>query len=156
MAVIKVKYRFHKKIPEGEPRWNRTRWLDAHPEDIPMDEENMAARRRGYDDEGLRSLMAAIGIRAVVDYSKAYNNIVVEHNGKLENNKDIIEDCRAFFEDEFMQFFTNGMSSKEIEEIIKKTPAIKFRSIATLLERQRDLANNTTTIIEEQCDEQCS
>ena len=99
---------------EFPEKWmTREKWMAKHPEDKWLDDENMAARQRGYDDQDFRQLMAAICLRAVVDYKKAYQD---------PNKTDVIDNCHEFFKSEMFQYFVNGMEVSKIERIIEEAP----------------------------------
>ena len=61
-------YSFKKEVERG---WNRKKWLAEHPEDLPLDAENQMWRQRGWDDDGIRQLYAAICLRVCIDYKNA-------------------------------------------------------------------------------------
>lgn len=98
--------------------WDAPAWLEYHPEDIPMDKENLAARARGYDDDHLKQLFAGICLRACVDYRAALD-------GKQVDGKDpafTIEECEAFFQGETFQYLVGEMSLESIRKMIRATP----------------------------------
>lgn len=109
-------------FPSTNPKkWmTRKKWLKAHPEDKPLDRENQIARRRGYDDSDFRQLMAAICLRAIVDYKKASKDPAMA---------EVAISCHDFFKSEMFQFFVNGMDVETIERIIKETPDSKIHNI---------------------------
>lgn len=108
-----------KRIAKKETReYTAVTWLEEHPEDIPIARENLEARKRGFSNDDIRQLMAAMCLRACVDYKKACN----PRNRNTEQGEKAIDECRKFFKGEIFQYFTNGMSLNEIERIIRATP----------------------------------
>ena len=113
---------------ENMDKWiTREKWLAKHPEDKSIDDENMAARRRGYDNADVRQLMAAICLRAVVDYKKAID--------KPEMTK-VVDTCHDFFKSEIFQFFVHGMEVEKIEKTIEETPMSLIHSIWKMSEER--------------------
>lgn len=144
-------------------------WLKAYPEDIPLARENLAARDRGFANDDVRQLMAAICLRACIDYKKAIH----PRESWTNRNQRTIKDCRNFFGGEIFQFFVNGMAVKDIEKAIQRTPEDAIKNIWKKMENKqpskshlkdpavkkkpkKKSAKNTTPIIEERCDEQGS
>ena len=144
-------------------------WIKLHPEDIPMARENIQARDRGFADDDVRQLMAAICLEACVDYKRALRPNVI--NTKI--GQQTIKDCRRYFGEEIFQYFVNGMPVKDIEAAIRRTPEDAIKRIWKKMENKqaskshlkeptvkkkpkRKTAKNTTPIIEERCDEQGS
>ena len=115
----------YKMKPDDKRKWDRKRWLEAHPEDIPLDEENQMWRRQGYDNDGIRQLFAAICLRVCIDYKNATLNRNVD--GKTP--EETIEDCRKFFKEDIFQFFVNRIPVEEIERTIRATPKDAIHSI---------------------------
>ena len=107
------------KKPKERKYIDRKKWLEMYPEDKPIDDENMQARARGYDDMAFRQLMAAIGVRAVADYKLASLGKSVD---KVPSEA-VMEECHAYFMDDYFQFFVNRIKVEKIEEIIKNTDA---------------------------------
>ena len=110
---------FFEKRERNEKPYYRKQWLAKHPEDIEMDAENMYSRQKGWDEDGIRNLMAAICLTACSDYQRAirgksYEAATPPYVVKVE--------CERHFNSEMMNFFTNGMEAEEIAEDIKKLP----------------------------------
>lgn len=97
----------------------RKQWLEKHPEDRWIDDENQYYRRKGFDDDGLRCLMAAICLKACADYQRTLEGKTWEE--KMPPYLAQVE-CRRFFDTEMMQYFTNGMDSKDIAKDIRSLP----------------------------------
>lgn len=108
-----------KKPPEIKEVYDAVKWLKKHPEDIPMAKENLAARDKGYDNDAVRNLMAAICLRACADYKAVLSGKRPE---KLMNPELVMKDCHDFFSGDIFQFFINRMSVEEIEKTIRATP----------------------------------
>jgi len=128
-------------------KYNRFSWLRGHPEDISIDLQNIKARKRGYANDDVRQLMAAICLQACVDYKQATSGKKIEG----EKIEETIERCEAFFadEDDIFQMFVNRISPEEIKHIIKATPKGSIRSIWKNNEFSETPAIFTTPIIEE-------
>jgi hypothetical protein len=114
---VKIKIKPALNVPGYGP--TRAGYLKKYhdPETLALDAENQAARLRGYDDDGIRQLMAAISLQAILDYKKACTR------GKAIKGRsatDMKQECDAFFKDEFFQYFVNGMKLEEIHEWIDK------------------------------------
>lgn len=114
---VKVKNKPALNVPGYGP--TRAGYLKKYhdPETLALDAENQAARLRGYDDDGIRQLMAAISLQAILDYKKSCTR------GKAIKGRsatDMKQECDAFFKDEFFQYFVNGMKLEEIHEWIDK------------------------------------
>jgi len=105
--------------------WDAVRWIKCHPEDIPLARENLAARDRGYDNDGLRQLMAAISLRAVTDYSLATKGIHVDHTFPPIT----IEECERFFESDIFDFFINRINKDEVKKHIRGMNPEMIRAI---------------------------
>jgi len=112
-------------VKEDKRGMNRHKWLSMHPEDYPMDAENQAARTQGWDDDGFRTLIAAVCLRACADYKKA--SVGKNVDGKPPDK--VMEECRRFFQDDLFQFFVNRISVSEIERYIRATPEGFIHSI---------------------------
>lgn len=116
------------------PPMDRHTWLKEHPEDIVIDNENMAARTRGYDDNGLRSLMAAMCLRTIIDYKNAVEGKT--YNTPTQKNLvAIIENCEEAFTDDLFAFFTNGLSPDEIRSVIINTPKEDIHAITYVINK---------------------
>ena len=141
----------HKMAPEEhiDYRMDRKKWLEIHPEDIPMDEENQRSRQHGWDKDGVRQLFAAICLRTCIDYKTASMGRQIE--GKKSDK--IAIDCRQAFNEDLFEFFTNGMKPKEIEKILLRTPKSTIHNIWKKATedgvRKSNLAKNTRPILEE-------
>lgn len=108
-----------KKPPEIKEVYDAVKWLKKHPEDIPMAKENLAARDKGYDNDAVRNLMAAICLRACADYKA----VLTGHRPEKMMDPELIrKDCHKFFSSDIFQFFINRMSVEEIEKTIEATP----------------------------------
>lgn len=105
--------------------WDAVTWLQSHPEDIPTARENLQARDKGFDNDNVRQLMAAICLKACVDYKYAISRGVRD----TKYGQRMMEDCHKFFEGDIFQFFVNGMSVDEIEKYIRATPEDSIKSI---------------------------
>ena len=108
-------------------------WLQQHPEDIPMARENLAARDRGYDDDGIRHLFAAVCLRACVDYKSATM-------GRPVDKKDpdwTVDDCKRFFRSEIFQYFINRVPPEEVERTIRATPKDAIQNIWSKNEKEQ-------------------
>ena len=135
-----------KKTPlcvTGSKQMDRKEWLKYHPEDIPLDQENMAARQRGWDNDGFRSLIAAVCLRTVIDYKNALTKDTYYIDGRQyaptsKKTERIIESCEEAFADDLFEFFTNGIDPKDIAKIIQDTPGEKLRGISNTLGRLRN------------------
>jgi len=113
-----------KKKP-GPKEPDRFSWLEKYPEDIPLDEDNQAARKRGYDEDGIRAMMAAACIKAIADYKH-----LTDLNRPLSKaEKERKEECLDFFADDYFQYFTNQMPLREITKIIARYPSNHIHSI---------------------------
>lgn len=99
--------------------YNRFSWLKNHPEDLPIDEENQKSRKRGFDIDGFRGLIAAICLRACIDYKKATEGKTVD----CKKPERTIADCHKFFDGDMFQFFVNRIPVSEIERMIRSTPS---------------------------------
>lgn len=115
-------YSFKKEVERG---WNRKKWLAEHPEDLPLDAENQMWRQRGWDDDGIRQLYAAICLRVCIDYK----NATLGKNVDGKSPEDTIKDCQRFFSEDMFQFFVNRIPVPEIEKIIRATPKGAIHSI---------------------------
>ena len=109
---------FEKRETNTKPYYRKP-WLRKHPEDLELDAENMYARMRGFDNGGIRNLMAAICLTACSDYQRAlqgktYERATPPYIVKVE--------CERHFDSEMMNFFTNRMDAEEIGDFIKKLP----------------------------------
>lgn len=125
VALLEEYFRYQNN---PEKSMNRKKWLRKHPEDILLDEENMNIRYSGYDKDGIRALMSAVCLRACADYQKACKG---KSYDKVPRPPYAIQvECRMLFDSDMMNFFTNGMSVKEIENAIKELPDDK--DIATV------------------------
>lgn len=114
-------YGCHDYPSENPKKWmTREKWLNIHPEDKYIDDENIAARTKGYDDQDIRQLMAAICLRAVVDYKNAYNK---------PDMVDVVDSCHDFFGSEMFQFFVNGMDVAKVEKAIEDAPKSMIHNI---------------------------
>lgn len=144
-------------------------WLKSHPEDIPMARENLQIRDTGYADDDVRQLMAAICLKACVDYKRATRPNVIS----TKIGQQTIKECREFFGNVIFQYFVNGLPVKDIEKAIQRTPEDAIGRIWKKMENKqpskshlkdpavkkkpkKKSAKNTTPIIEERCDEQGS
>jgi len=105
--------------------WDRHKWLEAHPEDQWIDDENQKARKTGYADDDVRQLMAAICLRACVDYKKASLDKKV---GGV-HPETIMDECDIFFKSDLFQFFVNRVPVEEIKRTIRATPEGAIHSI---------------------------
>ena len=117
-----------KTKPKQEPKskeMDAVTWLKSHPEDIPMARENLQARDRGFADDDIRQLMAAICLKACIDYKYAISIRVKD----TKYGKRMMEDCHKFFGGDIFQFFVNGMPVDEIEKYIRATPDGAIKSI---------------------------
>lgn len=104
--------------PKEHEKYNRFSWLLEHPEDKPLDEENQRVRKKGFEDDDARNLMAAICLRACIDYKAASTG--VEIDGYLPEKT--LKDCHEFFQSEMFQYFAKGMPATEVEKLIRSTP----------------------------------
>lgn len=93
----------------------RFEWLKMYPEMQWLDDENMAVRAAGFDNDGIRSLMAAICMKAIIDYKNVINR-------NDEEAMKIKEECLDFFDGEMFQFYVNGMEVEEIVGILARMP----------------------------------
>ena len=93
----------------------RFEWLKMFPEMQWLDDENMAVRAAGFDNDGVRSLMAAICMKAIIDYKNVINR-------NDEEAIKIKEECLEFFDSEMFQFYVNGMEVEEVVGIIARMP----------------------------------
>ena len=112
---------------KGYKTWDAVTWLKKHPEDIPMAKENLAARDRGYDDDAVRNLFAAISLRAATDYKLATNGIRTNHR----DIKLTLKECHNFFGGDIFQYFINRISVDEIEKMIRSTPDGALASLSS-------------------------
>lgn len=83
-----------------------------------MARENLNARDTGYANEDVKQLMAAICLRACVDYKKATMPLVRD----TYLGKRTLKDCRKFFGSDIFQYFVNDMPVREVEKVLRKTP----------------------------------
>lgn len=102
--------------------WNAVTWIKAYPEYTQMARENLAARDKGYDDDGIKGLMAAMCLQACEDYRTA----TTKYTKNTKIGKETQKDCEKFFSGDIFQYFVNGMSVKDIKRMIKKSKK-KFR-----------------------------
>lgn len=93
-------------------------WLKSHPEDIPIAKENLYYRDKGFDNDGVRNLFAAICLRACIDYSKASRGVYVGNKAPGV----VMEDCHNFFGNDIFQFFVNRIPVSEVERSLKSIP----------------------------------
>ena len=140
---VKVKNKPALNVPGYGP--TRAGYLKKYhdPETLALDAENQAARLRGYDDDGIRQLMAAISLQAILDYKKACTR------GKAIKGRsatDMKQECDAFFKDEFFQYFVNGMKLEEIHEWIDKLEKdnyhfgdVKWKNVGCRDEEEEDI-----------------
>ena len=100
-------------------------WLKRYPEDIPMAKENLAYRDKGFDNDGVRQLFAAISLRACCDYK------IASRGGRVDNKAPAVtmEDCHKFFSSDIFQYFVNRIPVEEIERYIRSTPDDAINSI---------------------------
>lgn len=115
-----------KKEKEIKERWDAVKWLEWHPEDIPLARDNLNARDRGYDNDAVRNLMAAICLRTCADYKIVTSGKSATKIGDPELVK---EDCHKFFGSDMFQFFINRMNVEDIENHIKNTPSDAITAI---------------------------
>ena len=113
------------KIPSKSKQIDAVTWLEMHPEDIPMARENLQARDRGFADDDFRQLMAAVCLKACIDYKYATSKGVAD----TKYGQNMINDCHKFFQGDVFQFFVNGMDVEEIERCIRSTPADAINTI---------------------------
>lgn len=106
-------------------RYTRKVWLREHPEDQWIDDENQMSRKTGYSNDDIRQLMAAICLRACVDYKKASMG---QHIDGIKPEV-MMEQCHYFFMDDIFQYFVNRIPVEEIEQMIKNTPPGSIHSI---------------------------
>ena len=118
-------YIYYAKEKEKDNRWNAVSWLEAHPEDIPMARENLEVRRTGYEDDDFRNLIAAVCLRACIDYKQASCGVKID--GK--HPEEVMDECHKFFNSDMFQFFVNRIPVKEVEKLIRSTPKDSLRSI---------------------------
>lgn len=132
-------------------------WLKFHPEDIPMARENLAARDRGYDSDGIRHVMAAMCFVACMDYQKHANRLKYYDDKKAEKE---LKECREFFHGDIFEFITNGVPPDKVEKILQRMEPgtlehfwrkimINGGSDKPLDLSMDDIAKNATAIIEE-------
>ncbi len=120
-----AKFKPRKKYDYDKQYMNRKKWLNKHPEDNVIDEENMRSRLIGWDNDGVRGLMAAVCLHTVIDYKRAtLGKIVDDHYPEA-----VMDQCEAFFQDDIFQHFVNGMKLEEIKERIGKMTLREVRSI---------------------------
>lgn len=146
MNVLGKKYKTDK--PKEPPKiMNRKRWLELHPEDQWLDDENQRARKTGYANDDVRQLMAAICLRACVDYKRATLGEKLEG----ETVEETLERCHEFFSDpdDIFQLFVNRMPVADIEKAIRATPKGSIHAIWKQNEYSQVPAIFTTPIIEE-------
>lgn len=113
-----------KKMPKSK-EIDAVTWLQSHPEDIPMARENLQARDKGFANDDIRQLMAAMCLKACEDYKYAIGRGVRD----TKYGQRMMEDCHKFFGGDIFQFFVNGMPVDEIEKHIRATPADAIKSI---------------------------
>lgn len=113
-----------KGAPKGH-QWDAVTWLKSHPEDIPLARENLAARDRGFEDDDVKQLMAAICLEACVDYKHAIRPNVAMTKYGIKT----INELHIFFGQEMFQYFVNGMPVEEIEAAIRRTPEGAIKSL---------------------------
>lgn len=127
-----------RKNKDGKERFvpglglTRYGYLEKYP-NCAEDRENQIARAKGYDDDGIRLLLTAVSLQAVMDYRKALNG----HGLHGSSATDLKKDCDAFFMDEFFQYFVNGMKLEEIHEHIRSMNKIRY-NIGTIQNRLTD------------------
>lgn len=92
------------------------------PEEQAMREENLAARERGFCDEGVRALYAAVALRAIRDYQQAIRTEKRCHNPRLEA-KLLKSECEEFFDSEAFGDLTGGCGTKEVRHAIENGDA---------------------------------
>ena len=90
-----------------------------------MARENLRARDRGFADDDIRQLMAAICLKACTDYKYATSKYVCD----TKIGQKMINDCHKFFGGDIFQFFVNCMDVEEIERCIRATPRDAINSI---------------------------
>ena len=111
--------RYSVKRHNKEPKEvNAVEWVMTHREDIPMAKENLAARDKGFDDDAVRNLFAAISLRACADYKLACEGVQIGSRYPEET----MDDCHKFFDSDIFQYFINRIPVEEIERKIKETP----------------------------------
>lgn len=116
---------YKKKTPKKVKNYDAVTWLEEHPEDIPMARENLDARDRGFDNDGIRNLFAAMSLRSCSDYNKAARGVRVD-------NKDpdvVIEECRKFFDGDIFQLFINRIPTEEVERHLRDIPGVSFDTL---------------------------
>ena len=140
--------------------WTRQSWLAYHPEDIPLDRENQAARLRGWENDDARRLFAAIALQTCIDYKNACRT---DTRYSEEYQEDERNDCIKAFGEEHFKYFLGDvepekikriLDSRSLEEIRQKMYVINFPSEAASehsrqARQKAKLAKNTTAIIEE-------
>ncbi len=104
--------------------WDAVTWLESHPEDIPLAKENLAAREY-YDNDGIRSLLAAVSLKACADYKDASRGLYVDKQPPERTMKE----CHTFFCGEVFSMFIGNMTPEEAEKHIKDTPNGALNSI---------------------------
>lgn len=112
---------------------NAVTWLMQHPEDIPLARENLAYRDKGFDNDGIRQMMAAMCLKACIDYKHATSPYVIG----TKKGEHTIDDCRKFFGGDIFQFFVNGMKVEEIEKHIRRTPEGAIQSMWKNMEAKK-------------------
>ena len=114
--------KYYKPVPYDRRRMphdvGAVRWIKMHPEDIPMARENLAARDKGFDDDGVRKLFAAISLRACADYRNAHMANYVA--GKEPSR--VMSECQKFFQGDIFQFFIDRMDIDVVKQLIKEDP----------------------------------
>jgi len=123
------------KTESKSKEYDAVTWLEHHPEDIPMARENLQARDRGFADDDIRQLMAAICLKACTDYKHAISRYVCD----TKYGQKMIADCRKFFGGDIFQFFVNGMDVEEIERCIRATPENAINSIWKRMELSKSM-----------------
>ena len=109
---------YKKKDKRYGEKYDAVSWLKNHPEDIPLARENLAARDKGYDNDGLRQLLAAVCLRACADYKLATCGVHV----RQRDPEVVIEDCHKFFDSDIFNIFINRISREEVERTIRSSP----------------------------------
>ena len=111
------------KKTNEDNQWDAVTWCMFHPKDIPMARENLASRERGFDNEGVRQLMAAMCLKACVDYKRTISSRIIKESSIGQRT---LKECREFFAGDIFQFFTNGMPVDEIEQHIREAPDVSI------------------------------
>ena len=122
-AKKQAEYLRQKKEKQKEERYLRSGFYDQKtanltPEEQAIREENLKCRE-DMNEKGVRSLMAAVCTRAILDYKKP----AACANAMGRSAMAVRTECRKFFETDIFKHTTGLHNPEKVVEMIKRIPA---------------------------------